>query len=183
MPLTSIVHPEDSCCCVSTFWAHNHDLLLKKYRKILNFCSWKTVHKFSIPMRTEKHISAFRHNPNNNETQPQHCSWVGHKNDFAHHPPPPPQKLNSSLHDHQVNIYWPQLNIMWPVTTIRATTTTFTTTTTRAKNEKNQQSIGASENHLLPTTKYINAISNTKHGQNNIDNNINNNNNNNSICK
>ena len=22
-------------------------------------------------------------------TQPQHSSWVGHENDFAHHPPPP----------------------------------------------------------------------------------------------
>ena len=23
------------------------------------------------------------HNPNDNTTQPQHCSWVGHKNDCA----------------------------------------------------------------------------------------------------
>ena len=40
-----------------------------------------------------------------------------------------PHKLNSSLQEPQINIYWPQLNIMWPVTTIRATTTTSMTTT------------------------------------------------------
>ena len=42
------------------------------------------------------------HNPNNNTTQPQHRSWVGHENDFAHPTTPPHnhipiQKLNRSL--------------------------------------------------------------------------------------
>ena len=38
------------------------------------------------------------HNPDNNTTQPQHCSWVGHENGCANpttttaHPPPPPQQ-------------------------------------------------------------------------------------------
>ena len=51
-------------------------------------------------------LSDYCHNPNDNTTQPtiqpQHCSWVGHEIVFAHHPS---QKLNCSLHDHQVNIY------------------------------------------------------------------------------
>ena len=35
-----------------------------------------------------------------------------------HHHPTPPQKLNSSLQEPRINIYWPQLNIMWPVTIV-----------------------------------------------------------------
>ena len=43
-------------------------------------------------------------NPNVNTTQPQHCSWIGHENDCAHHPTPPPaQKLNISLSEPQMN--------------------------------------------------------------------------------
>ena len=45
-----------------------------------------------------------------NATQPQHCSWIGHKNYFAHHPPP--HKLNNSLHEPQIIIYRAQLYIM-----------------------------------------------------------------------
>ena len=43
------------------------------------------------------------HNPNNNTTQPEHCSWVGHENDCANSTPR--HKLNSSLHEPQINIY------------------------------------------------------------------------------
>ena len=43
----------------------------------------------------------------------------------------PTHKLNWSLQEHQINIYWPQLNIIWPITTSRVTTTTRTTTKTR----------------------------------------------------
>ena len=77
------------------------------------------------------------HNPNDNTTQPQHGTWVGHKmNVQTTHPTPPthpPQKLNCSLQEPQINIHWPQLNIMWPVTTRKATTAKFTTTTTISK--------------------------------------------------
>ena len=73
--------------------------------------------------------------PNATTTQPQHSSWVGHEKDCTNHPIPfhPPthqQKLNCSLQEPRINIYWPQLNIMWPVTASRLTPTTFTTTTT-----------------------------------------------------
>ena len=39
------------------------------------------------------------HNPNNNTTQPQRCSWIGHENDCANDPNKPPhsQKLSGSL--------------------------------------------------------------------------------------
>ena len=42
-------------------------------------------------------ISSYRNIHNDNTTQPQHCSWVGHEIDCANHlttlPPPPPQKI------------------------------------------------------------------------------------------
>ena len=48
-----------------------------------------------------------------NTTQPHHCSWVGHENDFAHHTTHhPPHKLNGEHQEPLINIYWPQLNIM-----------------------------------------------------------------------
>ena len=37
-----------------------------------------------------KQNKIYCHNPNENTTQPQHRSWVGHENDFAH-----PTLLNS----------------------------------------------------------------------------------------
>ena len=44
------------------------------------------------------------HNPNVNTTQPYHCSWVGHENDFANPTQPTqPQKLNDSLQKPQNN--------------------------------------------------------------------------------
>ena len=41
-----------------------------------------------------------------NTTQPQHRSWVEHKNYFAN--PTPPQKLNFGLQEPHINIYGPQ---------------------------------------------------------------------------
>ena len=46
-------------------------------------------------------IYAYCHNPNDNTTQPQHCSWVEHENDFAHHPT---HHRHSISDDHQSNI-------------------------------------------------------------------------------
>ena len=51
--------------------------------------------------------------------------WKPHPKD----PTTTPQKLNSSLQESQINIYWPQLIMMWPVTSGSAKTTTSTTTT------------------------------------------------------
>ena len=86
------------------------------------------------------------HNPNENTTQPQHCSWVWHENDCVNPTPPSPHPQEP-----QINIYWPQLNTMWPVTTSRVTTTTLTTTTTKTTTKStttsttNQQPLGASD--------------------------------------
>ena len=57
-----------------------------------------------IPTAKRKKKKENCHNPNDITTQPQHCSWVGHKNDYAHSPRPP-KKLNGGLQEPQINIY------------------------------------------------------------------------------
>ena len=66
--------------------------------------------------------------------------------------------------------------MIWSVTTSRATTITSTTTTTKTTTKLS--ALGASDKHLLTTTKY-DMISNNKKGyKNNINYNKNDNNNN-----
>ena len=66
-------------------------------------CVCTDIHKLSQPQRQQ------------NTTSRLHCSWVEHENDCAHctphHPTQPnhqPHKLNGSLQEPQINIYWQQ---------------------------------------------------------------------------
>ena len=101
---------------------------------------------------------AYYHNPNNNTTQTQHCSWVGHQNDCANPTPPPPHKLNSSHHEPQINIYKAQQNIMWPVTTSGAPTRTLTTTKITTTTSIKTTTITTTTFHQLMTRFWPNFI-------------------------
>ena len=62
----------------------------------------------------------------------------------------PPQKLNGSLQEPQINIFWPQLYIMWSVTTSKTTKTTLTTrtrTTISSTTMRNSTAVYKNKNH------------------------------------
>ena len=62
-----------ACVRVQDSWVRK-----KEYNNRETYCHTGTV-------TCDRAWVHYCHNPNNNTTQPQHCSLVGHKNDCAHH--------------------------------------------------------------------------------------------------
>ena len=63
------------------FWVENKFVSPKFSFIHIFYCEGPLFFKLSVTTKQN-----YCHNPNDNTTQPRHCSWVGHENDCQNNP-------------------------------------------------------------------------------------------------